>query len=111
LIIGQNRETEVRVGRFSAALPNSAKFGRLVQTLTRLECQPLDKLGDRTKLLRKASGAEALATLRAASSQQPTAALGGHTRSETMRSGTMQITGIKSTFHGATSGKKYGANQ
>jgi len=46
-MIGQNRQTEVRIGQFSAALPYRAKFGRLVQTLARLERQPLDKLGDR----------------------------------------------------------------
>lgn len=44
-MIGQNRQTEVRVGQFSAALPYRAKFSRLVQTLSRLERQPLNQMG------------------------------------------------------------------
>ncbi|HLZ98200.1 MAG TPA: hypothetical protein VKP66_09620 [Steroidobacteraceae bacterium] len=40
-MIGERRHTEVRVGRPFAALPDSAKFGRLMQTLARLERQPL----------------------------------------------------------------------
>jgi hypothetical protein len=52
--------------------------------------------------------AEALAALGAAAGQQISAALGGHSRTETVGAGTMQITGIKSTFHGATSGKMMG---
>jgi len=46
-MIGQNRQAEKRIGKFFAALPNCAKFGRLVQTLARLECQRLDKFWDR----------------------------------------------------------------
>jgi hypothetical protein len=46
-MIGQNRQTEVRVGQLSTALPYGAKFGRLVQTLARFERQPLDQIGDR----------------------------------------------------------------
>ena len=46
-MIRQNRQTEVRVGKLSTALPYGAKFGRLVQTLTRLERQPLDQIGGR----------------------------------------------------------------
>ena len=45
--IGEYRHTEVRVGQPSAALPDRAKFGRLMQTLARLERQPLDKIGNR----------------------------------------------------------------
>jgi len=52
--------------------------------------------------------AEALAALRAAAGQQISAALGRHSRTETVGAGTMQITGVKSTFHGATSGKMMG---
>ena len=40
-MIAQNRHTEVRVGESPTALPNLAKFGWLVQTLARLERQPL----------------------------------------------------------------------
>jgi hypothetical protein len=46
-MICENRQTEIGVGKSSAALPRSAKFGRLVQTLARLERQPLDKRWDR----------------------------------------------------------------
>ncbi len=38
-LIFEDRQTEVRVGKSSAALPDSAKFGRLVQTLARLELE------------------------------------------------------------------------
>src|SRR5260370_6469691 len=44
-MIGEHRHTEVRVGQPVAALPDRAKFGRLMQTLTRLERQPLGQLG------------------------------------------------------------------
>ena len=43
-MIGQNRQTEKFIGKFFAAPLDFAKFGRLVQSLARLECQPLDKL-------------------------------------------------------------------
>ena len=46
-IIGQNRQTKKRVAQSFAALPKGAKFGRLMQSLARLERQPLDQLGDR----------------------------------------------------------------
>ena len=46
-MIGQNRQTKKRIGEFSTAPLHFAKFGRLVQTLARLERQPLNKLGDR----------------------------------------------------------------
>ena len=39
--IGEYRQTEVRVAQPAAALPNRAKFGRLMQSLARLERQPL----------------------------------------------------------------------
>ena len=51
-IIGQNRQAEEGVGQPSAALPNGAKFGRLVQTLARLEIQPIGWLRDRKKVRR-----------------------------------------------------------
>jgi hypothetical protein len=104
-IIGKNRQTEKRVAQSLAALPKGTKFGRLMQSLARLERQPL---GQFRRSLESpaayASGTEQFAALRAAASQQCTAALGGHARTKAMRSGTMQITGIKSTFHGAASG-------
>ena len=40
-MIAQNRHAEVHVGESPTALPHLAKFGRLVQTLARLERQPL----------------------------------------------------------------------
>jgi hypothetical protein len=44
-MIREHRHTEVRVGQPAAALPDRAKFGRLMQTLARLERQPLGQLG------------------------------------------------------------------
>jgi hypothetical protein len=44
-MIGEYRHTEVRIGQPSAALPDRAKFGRLMQTLARLERQPLGQMG------------------------------------------------------------------
>ena len=41
-MIGQNGQAKIRVGNSSANLPNFAKFGRLVQTLARLELQCTD---------------------------------------------------------------------
>lgn len=41
-MIGQNGQAKIRVGKSFAALPNIAKFGRLVQTLARLELQCTD---------------------------------------------------------------------
>ncbi len=41
-MIGQNGQAKIRVGKSSAALPNLAKFSRLVQTLARLELQFTD---------------------------------------------------------------------
>jgi len=89
LIISQYREAEVGVGQFFAALPDLAKFDRQVQTLARFERQPRNGLGNRYKDLREASGTEALAALRPTASQQLTAALGGHTRAESVSTGTM----------------------
>jgi hypothetical protein len=45
LLIGQNGQTKICIGKPFAALPHCAKFGRLMQTLARLEGQPLDKIG------------------------------------------------------------------
>jgi hypothetical protein len=72
-----------------------------MQSLARLERQftDLDSLSARL-------GTEELAALGAATSEQTAAALGGHARAETVGAGTMQITGIKSTFHSATRGEK-----
>jgi hypothetical protein len=42
-MIGQNRQAKKRIGKLFAALPNYAKFGRLVQTLARLERQFTDR--------------------------------------------------------------------
>jgi hypothetical protein len=41
-MIGQNGQAKIRVGKSCAALPDLAKFGRLVQTLARLELQFTD---------------------------------------------------------------------
>jgi len=106
-MIREHRHTEVRVGQPAAAHTDRAKFGRLMQTLARLERQPLVQMGSLEALTRPL-GAEALAALRAAASQQSAAAFGGHARSETMGSGTVQIAGVKSTFHSATSGNLRG---
>ena len=43
-IIREYRDAEVRVGQPSAALPDRAKFSRLMQTLARLERQRLGQL-------------------------------------------------------------------
>src|ERR1700688_154418 len=67
-MIRQHRHTEVRVGQSAAALPDRAKFGRLMQTLARLERQPLGQMVS-LEALTQALGAEALAALRAAASQ------------------------------------------
>jgi hypothetical protein len=101
-MIRHHRQAKKRVGQPLTTLPYRAKFGRLVQTLSRLEGQPGGQRGDRSRILRSASGTETFAALRATTSQQPTAAFRGHARTETMSSGTVQITGIKSTFHSAT---------
>jgi hypothetical protein len=42
-MVSQNRQAKVGVGEFFSALPNLAKFGRLVQTLARLERQFTDR--------------------------------------------------------------------
>ena len=60
------------------------KFGRLVQTLARLERQFTDLDSLERKL-----GTETLAALGAAPGQQSTAALGGHARTKTVGTGTM----------------------
>jgi hypothetical protein len=41
-MIGQDRQAEERIGEFSTAPRNLAKFGRLMQTLARLERQFTD---------------------------------------------------------------------
>ncbi len=41
-MIGHDRQTKIGVGEFFAALPNLAKFGRLMQSLARLERLPLE---------------------------------------------------------------------
>ena len=41
-MIGQNGQAKIRVGKLFAALSDLAKFGRLVQTLARLELQFTD---------------------------------------------------------------------
>ena len=43
-MIREYRHTEVRIGQPAAALPDLAKFGRLMQTLARLELQPLGQM-------------------------------------------------------------------
>ena len=46
-MIGHDRQTKKCVGEFFAAPLHVAKFGGLVQSLARLERQPLDRMGDR----------------------------------------------------------------
>jgi hypothetical protein len=46
-MIGQDRQAKICIGEFFAAPLHIAKFARLVQTLARLERQPLDRRGDR----------------------------------------------------------------
>jgi len=41
-MIGQNQQTKIGIGEFFAAPFHVAKFGRLMQSLARLERQPLD---------------------------------------------------------------------
>jgi hypothetical protein len=52
--------------------------------------------------------AEQLATLGAAAGEQSATALRGHARAKTVGTGSMQITGIESTFHSATQAKTTG---
>ena len=40
-MIGQDRYTKIRIAKFFAVPVQSAKFGRVVQTLARFELQPL----------------------------------------------------------------------
>ena len=42
-MIGQDRQTKIGIGKFFAAPLHFAKFGRLVQTLARLERQFTDR--------------------------------------------------------------------
>jgi hypothetical protein len=42
-MIAQNRQTKKRIGEFFAAPPDISKFGRLMQTLARLERQFTDR--------------------------------------------------------------------
>ena len=42
-MIGQNQQTKIGIGKFFAAPLHVAKFGRLVQTLARLEFQFTDR--------------------------------------------------------------------
>jgi hypothetical protein len=105
LLICEHGQNEVRIGEPPATLPHHAKFGRLVQSLARLERQ----FGrtDRNLALR----AEALAALRTAPSKHLPTAFGRHPRAKSVRTGTMQITRIEGTFHRTNLRKNYGANQ
>src|SRR5882757_4399657 len=49
----------------------------------------------------KGLGTEAFAALRPAAGQQSATTLRGHARAKTVGTGSMQITGIESTFHSA----------
>ena len=55
-MIREHRYTEVRVGQPAAALPDVAKFGRLMQTLARLERQPLGQMGSLEALTQAFTG-------------------------------------------------------
>jgi len=84
-MIGQDRQTKIGIGKFFAAPLHFAKFGRLMQTLARLERQ----FTDRWAVLNAKSGTEALAPLGAAAGKQPAAALRRHARAKAVGSGTM----------------------
>src|ERR1700759_4296615 len=103
-IISQHRQSEERIAVLSAPSFDISKFGRLVQPLARLERQ----FTDRNVIRRDALRTEALAAFRATSSQQGATALGGHARAETVSADSVQITGVESTFHGATRTKLWG---
>jgi hypothetical protein len=98
---GQNK---IRVGKAPAALPYYTKFGRLMQTLARLERQFTDRWPPRNR----ASRAEALAALCTPPSKHLPTALGRHSRAKTVGTGTMQVTWIEGTFHKATWAKSTG---
>jgi hypothetical protein len=84
-MIGQDRQTKIGIGKSFAAPLHFAKFGRLVQTLARLERQ----FTDRWSVLNAESGTEALAPLGAAAGEQPATALRRHASAKAVGSGTM----------------------
>ena len=75
-----------------------------MQSLARLERQ----FADRNEVRRDALRTETLAALGAATSQHGASALGGHARAETVSADSVQVTGVESTFHGATVSKTMG---
>ena len=72
-MIGQDRQTKKSIGKFFAAQLDFAKFGRLVQTLARLERQPLGLLRCRYAVLSRRQGQSRLRPLarRRASKRRP----------------------------------------
>jgi hypothetical protein len=84
-MIDQDRQTKIGIGKFFAAPLHISKFGRLMQTLARLERQ----FTDRWRVLNAKSGAEALAPLGAAAGEQPATAFRRHARAKAVGSGTM----------------------
>src|ERR1700730_8879807 len=96
-LIGKHLQTEKGVRKFLAAPFEVTKFGRLVQSHARPEFQFTNcRVGP--ERLRT----EALAALRAAPSQCPTAALGRHAGAKAVSAGAVQIAGIEGTFHSET---------
>ena len=84
-MIGHDRQTKKGIDKFFAAPLDIAKFGRLVQTLARLERQ----FTDRWSVLNAESGTEALAPLGAAAGKQAATAFRGHARAKAVGTGTM----------------------
>ena len=101
-MVGEDRYTKKPIGEFFTAPFHVTKFGRLVQTLARLERQFTDRKRPEGIALR----AELLAALGAAAGEQSTAALGGHARTKAVGTGTMQITGVEGTFHSSATRAK-----
>ena len=106
LLIHQNRQTEECIREATAMFLHVTKFGRLMQTLARLERQFTDRSSSERKLR-----AEFLAALRATTGQQCAPAFRCHAGTKSVGTGTMQIAGVECTFHSATRAKNPRPNQ
>ena len=102
-LIDEYGETEECIRKATALLSHVAKFGRLMQTLARLERQFTDRSSSKRNLR-----AEFLAALGATTCQQCAAAFRCHAGTKSVGTGTMQIAGVESTFHSATRAKTAG---
>ena len=105
-LIHENRQTEECIRKTTALFLHVAKFGRLMQSLARLERQFTDRSSSKRELR-----AEFLAALRTTTCQQCAAALRCHAGTKSVGTGTMQIAGVESTFHSATRAKNHRPNQ